>query len=130
MVGMLIVSHSRKVAEGVQELAEQMGQHLVPMRTAGGLPDGSLGTSAEVIHAAAQELAGTTIEGLLVLLDLGSAVLSTEMAMEGFAMPHVISDAPLVEGAIMAAIEAAIGGNLERVAAAAERTKGLHKLLD
>ncbi|MBA3944804.1 MAG: PTS-dependent dihydroxyacetone kinase phosphotransferase subunit DhaM [Herpetosiphonaceae bacterium] len=129
MIGMLIVSHSRKIAEGVQELAEQMGQQQVLIRAAGGMSDGTLGTSAEVIHAAATQLGSTPIDGLLVLLDLGSAVLSTEMALEGFAKPFVISDAPLVEGAIMAVIEAAIGGDLERVAAAAERTKTLRKLL-
>ncbi len=129
MIGMLIVSHSRKIAEGVLELAEQMGQQQVPLRAAGGMSDGALGTSAEVIHAAALELAGMPIDGLLVLLDLGSAVLSTEMALEGFAKPFVISDAPLVEGAMMAVIEAAIGGSLEQVAAAADRTKTLRKLL-
>lgn len=129
-VGLVIVSHSARLAEGVAELAGQMGQGLVPIATAGGAPDGSLGTSVEKVLAALQQVTGP--DGTLILLDLGSAVMATEMAIETFATNHnyrvVISTAPLVEGAVVAAVEASIGSSLEEVAAAAESARELPKL--
>src|ERR671932_59578 len=111
MLGLLIVSHSRKLAEGVRDLAEQVAQGQVPIAAVGGLEDGSLGTNAEAIRAAAERLGG---DELLVLVDLGSAVLSAEMALEGFERPFALSNAPLVEGAVLAAVEASIGADLAK----------------
>lgn len=128
MVGMLIVSHSRKIAEGVKELADQMTQGQVPIMAAGGVDDGSLGTSAELIRAAADQLAAQGVDGVLVLVDLGSAVMSADIALEGLALPHRLSNAPLVEGALMGAVEASIGGDLERVEAAALQTQAMQKV--
>ena len=127
-VGLLIVSHSRKVAEGVRELAEQVAQGHVPIAAVGGMADGSLGTNAEEIRRAAEELASASVAGVVVLLDMGSAVMSTELALEGFDVPHRISNAPLVEGAIVAAVEASIGSDLAATAAAAEGASGLRKV--
>lgn len=126
MVGMLIVSHSRKIAEGVKELAEQMTQGLVPIVAAGGTSDGELGTSADLIRAGADQLADT--EGILVLVDLGSAVLSAEMALEDLGRPYVLSNAPLVEGAVIAAVQASTGADLSQIAAAAEEVRMLQKV--
>lgn len=126
MVGLLIVSHSRSIAEGVKDLAAQMTQNDVPIAVAGGTDDGTLGTSAERIGSAAAGLAA--IEGFVVLLDMGSAVLSTELALEGHAQPHIISNAPLVEGALLAAVEAATGAGLQQVADAAEQARYLQKV--
>lgn len=128
MIGLLIVSHSAKIAEGAKELAEQMTQQQVPIGAAGGLPDGALGTSAELIRSAADRLRAASIDGLLVLVDLGSAVMSAEMALETFDMPYILSNGPLVEGALMAAVEASIGATLEQAAAVAEQTKDLIKV--
>jgi dihydroxyacetone kinase phosphotransfer subunit len=127
-VGLLIVSHSRKVAEGVRELAEQVAQGHVPIAAVGGMADGSLGTNAEEIRRAAEQLASASVDGVVVLLDLGSAVMSTELALEGFDTPHRISNAPLVEGAIVAAVEASIGADLKATAAAAESASSLRKV--
>jgi len=126
VVGMLIVSHSRKIAEGVKELAEQMTQGLVPIVAAGGTSDGELGTSADLIRAGADQLADT--EGILVLVDLGSAVLSAEMALEDLGRPYVLSNAPLVEGAVIAAVQASTGADLSQIAAAAEEVRMLQKV--
>lgn len=128
MIGLVIVSHSQKVAEGVKELAEQMTQGQVPIAAAGGAAGGVLGTNALAIRAAADQLAARGVDGILVLVDLGSAVMSAEMALEGLATPHVLSDGPLVEGALMAAVEASIGADLQRAAEVAEQTRELRKV--
>ncbi len=106
-VGLVIVSHSAQLAAGVAELAGQMTQGKTPIAVAGGAGEGILGTSVETILAAIQSVDGP--DGVLVLLDLGSAILSTEMALEMLdneQRKHVVlSSAPLVEGAIAAAVE-------------------------
>ena len=130
MIGLLIVSHSAKIAEGTRELAEQMTRGEVPIAAAGGTDDGALGTSADRIRAAADTLAARGAEALLVLVDLGSAVMSAEIALEDWSRPYRLSNGPLVEGALMAAVEASIGASLEQVAAVAEQTKDLLKVHD
>jgi dihydroxyacetone kinase phosphotransfer subunit len=125
MLGLLIVSHSRNVAEGVLDMATQVAQGHVPIAAAGGLDDGSLGTNADAIRAAADQLA---CDELLVLVDLGSAVLSAEMALEGFSRPFVLSNAPLVEGAVLAAVEASIGADLAKALGAAEAAATMRKV--
>jgi len=128
-VGLVIVSHSARLAEGVAELAGQMAQGKVAIAVAGGTTEGTLGTSVEKIISALQQVDGP--EGILVLLDLGSAVMATEMAVEAFAQDQrhhiVISSAPLVEGAVIAAVEASIGSSLQEVAEAAASAYTLHK---
>lgn len=129
-VGLVIVSHSARLAEGVAELAGQMGHGQVAIVAAGGAPDGSLGTSVEKVLVALEQVAGP--DGTLILLDLGSAVMTAEMAVETFTAEHdyriLISAAPLVEGAVVAAVEASIGNSLEEVAEAAEAAGSLPKL--
>ena len=129
-VSLVVVSHSAKLAEGVVELAAQMTQGKVAIVAAGGASDGTLGTSVERILTALAQVAGP--DGTLILLDLGSAVMATEMAVEQFAQSGaqrvIISAAPLVEGAVIAAVEASIGNNLEEVASAAQDALSLPKL--
>lgn len=128
MIGLLIVSHSAKIAEGVKDLADQMTQGRVPIVAAGGTDNGGLGTSAELILRGAELIAATGVAGMVVLVDLGSAVMSAEIALESVSVPHKLSDAPLVEGALIAAVEASTDAGLDRVAAAAEQTRELRKL--
>ena len=120
-VGLVIVSHSAQLAKGVAELAGQMAQGKVAIAVAGGTLDGDLGTSVEKIVEALNQVDGP--DGVLVLLDLGSAVMATEMAVEALAKEQqqrvVISPAPLVEGTVVAAVEASIGNSLQEVAEAA-----------
>jgi dihydroxyacetone kinase phosphotransfer subunit len=124
------VSHSERLAEGVAELAGQMAQGKVRIATAGGTAEGQLGTSVDKIIDALHK--ADSPDGILVLLDLGSAVMAAEMAVEVFtaASPHpvTISSAPLVEGAVIAAVEASIGNSLPEVAEAAISASTLPKV--
>lgn len=127
MVGIVIVSHSKKVAEGVTELALQMAganDHIIPC---GGMEDGSIGTDAVRIMNAITE--ANTGDGVAILVDLGSGILSTETAIELLEEPieAVIADAPILEGAIAAAAEAGQGTSLSDVVAAAEEAKMFSK---
>lgn len=129
-VTLVIVSHSARLAEGVAELVGQMNPGLL-VRAVGGTDDGSLGTSATRIHAALQEATGDG-GAALVLMDLGSAYLSSTLALELLgedAQDRVaLAEAPLVEGAFLAAFEAATGADLAAVRAAAEEGRGLRKM--
>jgi dihydroxyacetone kinase phosphotransfer subunit len=127
MVSLLIVSHSAQLAAGVREFAEQVAGGKVQIADAGGAADGSLGTSVDRIQARLRELISP--DGTLVLVDLGSAVLSVEMAIEALGAGQVqISDAPLVEGAYLAAIEASAESSLEETAAAALQARAMVKV--
>ena len=127
MVSLLIVSHSAQLAAGVKEFAEQVAGGKVHIADAGGAADGSLGTSVELIQERLRQVASP--DGTLVLIDLGSAVLSVEMAIESLGAGRVqISDAPLVEGAYLAAIEASVESSLEQTAAAALQARAMVKV--
>ncbi|MCL4560766.1 MAG: dihydroxyacetone kinase phosphoryl donor subunit DhaM [Chloroflexi bacterium] len=130
MVGIVVVSHSRKLAEGVKELAEGMSNGQVPIAAAGGMEDGSPGTDAYQVVEAIRSIYRP--EGVLVLADLGSAVLSARLAQEMLAAEGIdavrLSPAPLVEGALAAVVEAAQGSTLEQVDAAVREAKYLAKL--
>jgi PTS hybrid protein len=131
MIGIVIVSHSFKIAEGVKELADQMTQERVQIMAAGGLDEETIGTNAERIHEAI--VAADSGEGVLVLLDLGSAVMSAQIAIEMLPEEQreraTLSEAPLVEGTIIAAVEASIGHDIAQVNAAAEAACSMQKLL-
>jgi PTS hybrid protein len=128
-VGIVIVSHSARLAEGVAELAEQMAMGAVTIAVAGGTNDGAVGTSIEKVTAALKKAASP--DGTLVLLDLGSAVIIAEMALELLDSDErarvIISSAPLVEGAVLAAVEASAGSSLQEVAEAANDGRDLPK---
>ena len=128
MVSLLIVSHSAQLAAGVREFASQVAGGHVQIVDAGGTAEGTLGTSVERIEAALQQVHSP--DGTLVLVDLGSAVLSVEMAIEALGATDVrISDAPLVEGAYLAAIEASDeSATLAQVAEAALQARELIKV--
>jgi PTS hybrid protein len=117
-VGLVIVSHSARLADGVVELAGQMAPD-VPMVAAGGAADGGLGTDYAAVCAALRR--ADQGGGVIVLYDLGSAVLTAELAVESLAEPGRVRvvDAPLVEGAVAAAVAAAGGGDLNAVRDAA-----------
>src|SRR4029453_17117652 len=122
MVGLVIVSHSAPLAEGVAELARGMGGE-VPIELAGGIesPEPALGTDAVCVAEAIER--ADQGDGVLVLMDLGSAVLSAEMALDLLPGERrervVLTEAPLAEGAVAAAVTARLGASLEEVAAEA-----------
>lgn len=130
MVGIVIVSHSPKVSEGIRELALEMADPGVRIIAAGGMADGALGTDAVRISGAVAE--ADSGEGVVILVDIGSAVMSSGLAlelMEESLRGRVrIADAPILEGALGAAVQASIGAPLEDVAAAAEEARGMKKL--
>lgn len=124
-VGILVVSHSASIATGTVELARQMAAD-VPLVAAGGTDDGGIGTSFEAITDGIAEL--TAADAVVVLCDLGSAYLTTDTALdflddEARARVHV-SQAPLVEGTVAAAVAAQTGGDAEAVLAAAASAGG------
>jgi phosphoenolpyruvate-protein phosphotransferase/dihydroxyacetone kinase phosphotransfer subunit len=121
MVGIVVVSHSEELAEGVVALAREMGGDELSLQTAGGMDEpGVLGTDAERVRAAIER--AMSRDGVLVLMDLGSALMSAEFALEMLgesAGPVRLSEAPLVEGAVAAAVAARGGATLDEVAAEA-----------
>ncbi|MBO7386941.1 MAG: PTS-dependent dihydroxyacetone kinase phosphotransferase subunit DhaM, partial [Lachnospiraceae bacterium] len=106
MVGIVIVSHSKNVAEGVRELALQMAGEHKKIIACGGMEDGSIGTDTVLIMDAIKE--ANDGDGVCVLCDLGSAILSTQTALDLLDEPikAVVADAPILEGAISCAIPA------------------------
>ena len=126
----MIVSHSASIADGVAELVAQVAGPDVAIITAGGGPDGTIGTDGGRVREAL--LAADGGAGAVVLVDLGSAVLSVRAALaelEGEATSRLaLADAPLVEGAISAGVIASTGASLAEVAAAAEEARGARKL--
>jgi len=123
-VGIVIVSHSKALAEAAVALTAEMVQgEMPPIEIAAGTEDGSLGTDAVAVHRAIERLADAP--GVIVLLDLGSAVMSAETAYEmlddNLASRVVLSSAPLVEGLFGAVVRSSTGGNLAAVSAEADR---------
>jgi phosphoenolpyruvate---glycerone phosphotransferase subunit DhaM len=121
-VALVIVSHSAEVARGTVEMVRQMVGQEVSIAHSGGNPAGGLGTDVASIIAAIKKV--WSPKGVAILVDLGGAETNSEMAIE--MLPEawrgkvVICNAPIVEGAVMAATEAAGGGTLEQVRATAE----------
>ena len=126
MVGIVIVSHSEKVAQGALELCKQMAAS-VPMAAAGGLPDGGIGTDFQRIYEAVDSVQSE--DGVVILFDMGSAIMTTEMVLEEFQGVNIkMADAPIVEGSIAAAISSAIGLPIDQVLQAAHEAGSLSKL--
>lgn len=128
MVGIVIVSHSSKVAEGVKELALQMANN-VPIAAAGGTGDNELGTDLEKIILAIKHVYSE--DGVAILFDLGSACMNAQMAIESLTdemQSNVkIIDAALVEGAITIAVDSSIGKSLFEIEDAVKNLC-LHKM--
>jgi phosphoenolpyruvate---glycerone phosphotransferase subunit DhaM len=132
MVGLVLVSHSATLVEGLRDMVSQVAGDELPVATAGGTDDGRLGTSAPRIAAAIRSTLDAGATESLVLLDLGSAALSLELAVEELDDAERarvrISEAPLVEGAVLAAVQASIGASIDDVIAAAEGAASMTKL--
>jgi dihydroxyacetone kinase phosphotransfer subunit len=131
LVSLVLVSHSKALAEGLRDMVMQVAGDNVHVAAAGGTADGRLGTNADAVLDAIRATLADGGDGVLVLLDLGSAWLSVEMALEELsdterARVHV-SEAPLVEGAVLAAVQASVGASLAEVAAAASGAATMSK---
>jgi phosphoenolpyruvate---glycerone phosphotransferase subunit DhaM len=130
MVGIVLISHSSRLAEGAAELVGQIAGHarIVP---AGGTEDGRLGTSTDLIEAAIR--VADTGDGVLLIPDLGSSVLSARSVLADRDPRHNggrirLADAPFIEGAVAAAVAAGAGMDLATVAHAAEEARDVRKL--
>lgn len=131
MIGIVLVSHSQQVAEGIKELAMQMVGPDLKIIPAGGMEDGSIGTDAVKIKEAIEKADDGT--GVVVLVDLGSAVMSATLAIELLEEENEkiivkIADAPILEGAISACVQAFVGGTMEEVIEAAELAREVKKI--
>jgi len=127
-VGIVLVSHSAELAAGAAHLAAQVSGGTVTILAAGGTDDGELGTSAAKVERGLR--LAESGAGVVVLPDLGSAVLTVRAVLEDEdpATNVVMADAPFVEGAVAATVTAAAGGDIKAVAAAAEEARNARKL--
>lgn len=129
-VGVVLVSHSAEVARSVAELAVGLsgGATAIALEAAGGTQDGGLGTSSELIIEAVRAVDGGA--GVVVLADLGSAVLTVKALLEDGELPEgaELVDAPFVEGAVAAVVTAGAGADFTGVSAAAEEAYTYRKV--
>jgi len=129
-VGLILVSHSAKLAEGLADLLSQVAGPAVPIVTAAGAVDGSLGTNGGAVLEAMQRAAANG--GAVVLVDLGSSILAVRAALAELSDDELarvaVADAPLVEGAVSAAVAASTGCTLEEAVRAAEEARVVAKL--
>lgn len=130
-MGLILISHSAMLVDGLREMVAQVAGADVPVRCAGGTEDGRLGTDAVAIAAAVNDVLKQA-DHAVVLLDLGSAALSLEIALEELSEADRarvrVSEAPLVEGAILAAVQASVGASIDEVVSAAESAATMAKL--
>ena len=128
--GMVIVSHSEEIANGVVKLAAEMANDNVEFKAAGGTGDGRLGTSVMTVLSAIESL--SDCKSILIYCDLGSSVLSSETAIDMVdkvalkAKCHIV-DAPLVEGAFFGAVEAAASDDVQKIISESDHARNLHK---
>jgi phosphoenolpyruvate---glycerone phosphotransferase subunit DhaM len=132
LVGLVLISHSAMLVGGLRDMVAQVAGDAVAVEVAGGTDDGRLGTSAPHIATALRSALAGSPEGVVVLLDLGSAALSLEIALDELDPTDRervrISEAPLVEGAVLAAVQASVGASLAEVEAAAATAATMAKI--
>src|SRR4051794_40548322 len=126
MVGVVVVSHSADIARGVVEMAAQMAGDQVRLEGVGGDPDGALGTDEGRVRDAIRR--ADQGDGVAILADLGSAVLTIQHILEVAEGDVKLADAPVVEGAIAAAVVSSVGLTLDDVVKAAEEARDARKL--
>ncbi|MDR3166272.1 MAG: PTS mannose transporter subunit IID [Synergistaceae bacterium] len=131
MIGVLVVSHSEDAAKGIRDIAVKMsGGAQVLISGVGGDGAGGLGVSVSGIFDALRDMLSKT-DGVVIVPDMGSSILSSRAAVAMLdpadAARSIIADAPVLEGAMMAAVEASIGSDLAAVAKCAIEARNLRK---
>ena len=113
MIGIVVVSHSEKLAQGVVEFASHMAPNanIIP---AGGLDNGNFGISIAKIKSAIEQ-ASKDGDGAIIIVDIGSSVFFTKQALSEIKSNAIMVDCPLIEGAIVAAVEAQNGSEMNRM---------------
>ena len=128
MVGLVIVTHSAALAHGAAETCRMMAKD-VRLAIAGGTEDGGFGTSYARIVAAIDAV--YTDDGVVILMDAGSSILTVETILEEMEGRRLrMADCPVVEGSVVAAIAAVCGANLDEVVERAEETRDARKIAD
>ena len=130
MVGLVIVSHSWKIAEGIKDLTDQIASAHKGIVAAGGMEDKSIGTDATRIMDAVKQ--ANDGDGVVILADLGSGIMSAETAIELLEDESIdvrLADAPIVEGAIAAAVSSVCGSSLDEVIRQAEACRAVKKIV-
>jgi len=129
MVNIILVSHVKEIAEGAKKLAEQMKQGEVEIIAVGGTADGDIGTDPDAIESAIKEV--NKDDGIIILADLGSAIMSVNMVLDWLGdevrEKIVLADAPFVEGAVVAAVEAGMGNSIEEILESIESAEMIKK---
>lgn len=129
-IGVMIISHSEYIANGLKDLVNEMNDGSVPVIAAGGADGGRIGTSAIRIQNAIESL--EDCEHILIYADLGSSILSAETAIdmidEDLAEKVQIVDAPIVEGALAGVVQATISDDVEEVIRVSEDARNAHKV--
>lgn len=130
MLGIVVISHSQKVAEGIKDIAEQMNDGKVKIMAEGGVDGDRIGTNPLRIKDAIEE--AYTNDSVLIFADMGSAIMNAELAIdmiEDKIREHTfIVDAPLVEGVIAAVIQAAITDDIKDIIKTAIDIKYMSKI--
>lgn len=130
MIGLVVVSHSRKIAEGVVELIYEMVDKDFKIIPAGGTSDGRIGTDPIMIKEAIEKAYDG--DGIGIIVDIGSSLMNAELAMElleeEIRKKVIILDTPIVEGSISVAVQAYISNNMEEVLKAAGEARTTKKL--
>ncbi|MCK8817460.1 PTS-dependent dihydroxyacetone kinase phosphotransferase subunit DhaM [Natroniella sulfidigena] len=117
MVGIVVVSHSYKIAQGIKELSQELIPRQIPLIAVGGTKDGRIGTEIDEIIEAVKHVYSE--EGVIIIGDVGSSLINSKMALELLSLEGyeavTVSEAPLVEGAMVATIESNLGKSLEGI---------------
>lgn len=125
MIGLLLVSHSIKITDGIKDLIVEMTSDSVPIVSCGGTDDGSLGTSAERIVEGINEL--SECDHILIFTEIGSTIMSAELALDLISDEDrdrcVMVDAPIVEGAFVAGVQSMVSDDLEEVLSEVKLTR-------
>ena len=121
-VGIIIVSHSFPIGQGIRALIDQVIDD-VPLSLACGTEDNEIGTSIEKIQEAIEQAAGES--GAIIFYDLGSAKMNAEMAIELLESSNIriAEDIPVVEGSYIAAVESNLGKSVEEIISSLEKMK-------
>ncbi|SHI10387.1 dihydroxyacetone kinase phosphoryl donor subunit DhaM [Sporanaerobacter acetigenes] len=130
MIGLVIVSHSKKISEGIVDLCYEMAGKDVKIISAGGTSDGRIGTDPILIKEAIEEAYDG--DGVVILADIGSSIMSSELAIEmleeDIKGKTCVLDTPIVEGSIAVAVQAYISNNIEEIKKAAEEARNTQKI--
>lgn len=130
MIGLVIVSHSNKISEGVVDLCYEMAGEDLKIISAGGTSDGRIGTDPMLIKESIEKTYDG--DGVVILADIGSSIMSSELAIEmleeEIKEKTIILDAPIVEGSIAVSVQASISNDMEEIKKAAEEARNTRKI--